>query len=67
MEDVGIFYDHMVYFVAIWFILCLFGIFPRFDMLHIPRLICNLVIGIVSLSRFVQVRATRLGKFSPIG
>jgi hypothetical protein len=24
MEDVGIFYDHLVYFTAIWFILWLF-------------------------------------------
>jgi hypothetical protein len=29
MEDIGIFYGHLVYFVAIWYILCLFGInFP---------------------------------------
>jgi hypothetical protein len=27
MEDVGIFYGHLVYFAVIWFILGLFGIF----------------------------------------
>jgi hypothetical protein len=27
MEDVGIFYGHLVYFMAIWSILWLFGIF----------------------------------------
>jgi hypothetical protein len=35
MEDAGIRYGHLVYFVAIWSILCLFGIFfYRFGMLH---------------------------------
>jgi hypothetical protein len=30
MEDVGVFYGHLVYFKAIWYILWLFGnIFPR--------------------------------------
>jgi hypothetical protein len=35
-EDVGIFYDHFVYFVAIWYIIWLFGtyIFPRSGMLY---------------------------------
>jgi hypothetical protein len=27
MEDVGIFYGHLVYFMAVWHILHLFGIF----------------------------------------
>jgi hypothetical protein len=27
MEDVGIFYGHLVYFTAVWYILLLFGIF----------------------------------------
>jgi hypothetical protein len=27
MEDVGIFYDHLVYFTAIWYIMWPFGIF----------------------------------------
>jgi hypothetical protein len=30
MEDVGIFYAHLGYFVAIWYILRPFGIFFRF-------------------------------------
>jgi hypothetical protein len=41
MEDVGIFYDHFVYFTAIWYILRPFGIshgyfvyFSRFGMLY---------------------------------
>jgi hypothetical protein len=35
MEVVGIFYDHLVYFVTIWSILRPFGIFfPRFGILH---------------------------------
>jgi hypothetical protein len=42
MEDVGIFYDHFVYFTAKWYILWPFGavcghlvyIFPRFGMLY---------------------------------
>jgi hypothetical protein len=41
MEDVGIFYGHLVYFTANWYILWPFGIFygnlvcfPRFGMLH---------------------------------
>jgi hypothetical protein len=41
MEDVGIFYGHMVYFIAIWYILWPLGIFygylvyfPRFGMLY---------------------------------
>jgi Na+/H+-dicarboxylate symporter len=33
MEDVGIFYGHLVYFVAIWCILWLFGMFS-------PVLVC---------------------------
>jgi hypothetical protein len=31
----GIFYDHLVYFMAIWYTLLSFGMFyPRFGMLH---------------------------------
>jgi hypothetical protein len=42
MEDVGIFYDHLVYFTAVWYIFCghsvhfmvICYIFPRFGMLR---------------------------------
>jgi hypothetical protein len=27
MEDVGIFYGHLIYFLAIWYIVWLFGLF----------------------------------------
>jgi hypothetical protein len=27
MEDLGMFYGHLVYFITIWYILCQFGIF----------------------------------------
>jgi hypothetical protein len=33
MEDVGIFYGRLVYFMAIWYILWPFGIFKIFGML----------------------------------
>jgi hypothetical protein len=33
MEDVGIFHDHLVYFVAIWYNLCFcIHMFPRFGL-----------------------------------
>jgi hypothetical protein len=34
MEDVGIFYGHLVYFKAIWYFLWSFGTFSRSVMLH---------------------------------
>jgi hypothetical protein len=38
MEDVGVFYGHLVYFAAIWYILWIFlaisYIFPHFGMLY---------------------------------
>jgi hypothetical protein len=36
MEDVGIFYGHSVYFMAIWHILRLFGIFYS-DLVYYTR------------------------------
>jgi hypothetical protein len=45
MEDVGIFYGHLVYFTVIWYILRSFGlflaaiwfIFSRFGMLYLEK------------------------------
>jgi hypothetical protein len=40
MEDVGIFYGHSVYFMAIWYILWLFGIFYGYLVYFSPVLVC---------------------------
>jgi hypothetical protein len=39
MEDVGIFYGNLVYFTAIWYILCPFGISYGY-LVFFPVLVC---------------------------
>jgi hypothetical protein len=41
MEDVGIFYGYLVYFMAIWYILRVFGTFPPPFCYVEPRKICQ--------------------------
>jgi hypothetical protein len=55
MEDDGIFYGHMVNFVAIWYILWLFGLFCGHFGIFSPVLVCcstknlaTLVCGIIA-------------------
>jgi hypothetical protein len=35
IESVGIFYQHLVYFISLWYILWSFGIYFQFGMLYV--------------------------------
>jgi hypothetical protein len=53
--DVSVFYGHLAYFTAIWYILWLFGIFVGYLVYIFPVLVCctkkNLATAVVSLRK----------------
>jgi hypothetical protein len=62
MEDVGIFYGHLVYFMAIWHILR-FLVYLKVNWYILPVLVsCSKK----NLATLLVSRVTRLGKFLPI-
>jgi hypothetical protein len=61
MEDVGILYGHLVYFTAIWYILCTFGLFYSHLVYFFPVLVCCTKKNLATLtSGWPQNRARRL-------
>jgi hypothetical protein len=58
MEDVGIFYGHLVNFMAIWSILWPFGTFCSHFGIFFPALVCSTKKNLATLFRQITLTTT---------